>query len=204
EDVLNVVTSPSEVRRIPSEETARPVIEKLAIGGVAGPPTPGDRVSLEVDVDAAAAGFVEMLRVRDAGVLVGSRDGLATVLCGPDRDANHHEQCRGAYVDFEHPAPQNRTSLRVNTNQGECMRTVYRALIVLAIVCVPTLAAAQGSITGVVKDSSGAVLPGVSVEVSSPVLIEKVRTAVTDGTGQYRIIDLRPGPYAVTATLQGF
>ncbi len=85
------------------------------------------------------------------------------------------------------------------------MRTVYRALIVLAaIVCVPTLAAAQGSITGVVKDSSGAVLPGVSVEVSSPVLIEKVRTAVTDGTGQYRIIDLRPGTYTVTATLQGF
>jgi hypothetical protein len=85
------------------------------------------------------------------------------------------------------------------------MRTVYRVLIVLAaIVCVPTLAAAQGSITGVIKDSSGAVLPGVSVEVSSPVLIEKVRTAVTDGTGQYRIIDLRPGSYTVTATLQGF
>ena len=85
------------------------------------------------------------------------------------------------------------------------MPTVYRVLIVLAaIVCVPTLAAAQGSITGVVKDSSGAVLPGVSVEVSSPVLIEKVRIAVTDGTGQYRIIDLRPGTYTVTATLQGF
>ena len=85
------------------------------------------------------------------------------------------------------------------------MPTVYRVLIVLAaIVCVPTLAAAQGSITGVVKDSSGAVLPGVSVEVSSPVLIEKVRTAVTDGSGQYRIIDLRPGTYTVTATLQGF
>ena len=82
------------------------------------------------------------------------------------------------------------------------MRTVYRVLIVLAaIVCVPTLAAAQGSITGVVKDSSGAVLPGVTVEASSPVLIEKVRTAVTDGTGQYRIVDLRPGTYTVTFTL---
>src|SRR5215204_1455922 len=95
--------------------------------------------------------------------------------------------------------------LRVTMNQGECMPTVYRVLIVLAaIVCVPALAAAQGSITGVVKDSSGAVLPGVSVEVSSPVLIERVRTAVTDGTGQYRIIDLRPGTYTVTFTLPGF
>jgi hypothetical protein len=85
------------------------------------------------------------------------------------------------------------------------MRTIYRVLIVLAaIVCVPTLASAQGSITGVIKDSSGAVLPGVTVEVSSPVLIEKVRTAVTDGTGQFRIIDLRPGAYTVTATLTGF
>ena len=73
------------------------------------------------------------------------------------------------------------------------MRSVYRVLIVVAIVCVPTLAAAQGSITGVIKDSSGAVLPGVTVEVASPVLIEKIRSAVTDGTGQFRIIDLRPG-----------
>jgi hypothetical protein len=50
-----------------------------------------------------------------------------------------------------------------------------------------------GSIAGVVKDSSGALLPGVTVEASSPVLIEKVRTTVTDGQGQYQIIDLRPG-----------
>jgi hypothetical protein len=85
------------------------------------------------------------------------------------------------------------------------MRTVYRVLFVLAaVVCVPTLAAAQGSITGVIKDSSGAVLPGVSVEVSSPALIEKARSAVTDNTGQYRIIDLRPGIYTVMVTLQGF
>ena len=55
-----------------------------------------------------------------------------------------------------------------------------------------------------VKDASGAVLPGVTVEAASPVLIEKVRTAVTDGTGQYRIVDLRPGTYTVTFTLTGF
>ena len=57
---------------------------------------------------------------------------------------------------------------------------------------------------GTIKDSSGAVLPGVSVEATSPALIEKVRTAVTDGTGQYRIEDLRPGIYTVTFTLPGF
>jgi hypothetical protein len=63
---------------------------------------------------------------------------------------------------------------------------------------------AQASITGVVRDSSGAVLPGVTVEASSPELIERVRSVVTDDGGQYRIIDLRPGVYAVTFTLQGF
>src|SRR4051794_29266838 len=63
---------------------------------------------------------------------------------------------------------------------------------------------AQASITGVVKDSSGAVLPGVTVEAASPVLIEKSRSVVTDGGGQYRIIDLRPGTYDVTFTLAGF
>jgi hypothetical protein len=68
----------------------------------------------------------------------------------------------------------------------------------------PAVASAQGTITGVVRDASGGVLPGVSVEAASPALIEKVRTAVTDGSGQYRIVDLRPGSYVVTFTLPGF
>ena len=63
---------------------------------------------------------------------------------------------------------------------------------------------AQGAITGSVRDTSGAVLPGVTVEASSPALIEKVRTAVTDSAGQYRIEDLRPGAYVVTFSLPGF
>ena len=63
---------------------------------------------------------------------------------------------------------------------------------------------AQATIAGVVKDSSGAVLPGVTVEAASPALIEKVRTHVTDGAGRYRIEDLRPGTYSVTFTLPGF
>ena len=61
-----------------------------------------------------------------------------------------------------------------------------------------------GSVTGVVKDTSGAVLPGVTVEAASPALIEKVRSVVTDGSGQYQIVDLRPGAYAVTFSLAGF
>ena len=61
-----------------------------------------------------------------------------------------------------------------------------------------------GSIAGVVKDTTGAVLPGVTVEAASPALIEKVRTVVTDAQGQYKIIDLRPGVYTVTFTLAGF
>jgi hypothetical protein len=71
----------------------------------------------------------------------------------------------------------------------------------------PSTAAAQqqgSSIVGVVKDSTGAVLPGVTVEAASPVLIEKVRSAITDNDGQYRLVDLRPGTYTVTFTLPGF
>ena len=68
----------------------------------------------------------------------------------------------------------------------------------------PLAARAQGSIAGSVRDNSGAVMPGVTVEVSSPALIEKVRTAVSDSSGNYRIVDLPPGTYAVAFTLPGF
>jgi len=67
-----------------------------------------------------------------------------------------------------------------------------------------TAAYAQSAITGVVKDTTGAAMPGVTVEASSDVLIEKVKTAISDGNGSYRIADLRPGVYNVTFTLPGF
>jgi hypothetical protein len=79
-----------------------------------------------------------------------------------------------------------------------------RLLLLLVSIVIPGAVHAQATIAGTIRDASGAVLPGVSVEASSPTLIEKVRTAVTDGTGQYRLINLPPGSYALTMTLQGF
>src|SRR5436189_947657 len=84
------------------------------------------------------------------------------------------------------------------------MRTVTKCLALLVLLLLPATALAQATLTGTVKDASGAVLPGVTVEASSPALIEKTKAAVTDGSGQYRIIDLRPGTYSVTFTLTGF
>src|SRR5437763_16377493 len=85
------------------------------------------------------------------------------------------------------------------------MRGIARRLSwSVLILILPITAYAQASITGTVKDSSGAVLPGVTVEASSPALIEKTRTVVTDGSGQYKIELLRPGAYTVLFTLTGF
>ena len=79
------------------------------------------------------------------------------------------------------------------------MPAVTMAVALLA----PGLASAQ-ALSGTVSDTTGAVLPGVTVEARSPSLIEQVRTTVTDGTGQYQVIALEPGTYAVTYTLPGF
>jgi hypothetical protein len=81
-------------------------------------------------------------------------------------------------------------------------RAIFIALA--CVLCVPLMASAQSSIVGLVRDESGGVLPGVTVEGSSPVLIEKVRTNVTDEQGRYRLVDLRPGTYRLTFSLTGF
>ena len=78
----------------------------------------------------------------------------------------------------------------------------FAALVLL--VPAPLFAQASSAIAGVARDSSGAVLPGVTVEASSPALIEKSRSVVTDNEGQYKIINLRPGDYTITFTLSGF
>ena len=85
------------------------------------------------------------------------------------------------------------------------MRTTIRTLLLLVVAAiVPSAAWAQVALAGTVKDASGAVLPGVTVEAASPALIEKTRSATTDATGQYRIESLQPGTYTVTFTLGGF
>jgi hypothetical protein len=85
------------------------------------------------------------------------------------------------------------------------MHRLFRGiLVVIGLALVPSLAFAQASIVGIARDASGAVLPGVTVEASSPALIEKTRSVVTNGVGQYSIQDLRPGTYSVTFTLPGF
>jgi hypothetical protein len=84
-------------------------------------------------------------------------------------------------------------------------RSMTRTFVAFAgALLLSSVAYAQSAIVGVVKDTSGAAMPGVTVEASSDVLIEKVKSAITDGDGAYRIADLRPGTYSVTFTLTGF
>ena len=83
-------------------------------------------------------------------------------------------------------------------------RALAMKVFVFLCLIVPATAYAQASFSGIVRDTSGAVLPGVTVEASSPVLIEKIRSATTDGEGRYVIQDLRPGTYRLSFTLPGF
>src|SRR5881396_3741925 len=88
------------------------------------------------------------------------------------------------------------------------VQKIARLVVVMGcLLLLPALVWAQaesGTIAGVVRDASGAVMPGVTVEAASPVLIERVRSATTDSQGLYRIVDLRPGTYTVIFTLTGF
>ena len=82
------------------------------------------------------------------------------------------------------------------------MRALQTVTVMIAgLLLATTTAFAQASITGVVRDTSGAVLPGVTVEAASDALIEKVRSGVTDGGGQYRIVDLPPGTSVATLAM---
>src|SRR5687767_12435441 len=97
-------------------------------------------------------------------------------------------------------------SLRHHSDRASRTDLLRVSLSLALFVAASSAAFAQtnGTITGVVRDTTGAVLPGVTVEAASPALIEKARTVVTDGEGLYRIIELRPGSYTVTFSLPGF
>ena len=87
----------------------------------------------------------------------------------------------------------------------QILRRMFVSTLATVALLIPTLAFAQDSgIAGTVRDTSGAVLPGVTVEASSPALIERVRSVVTDERGEFKIVDLRPGTYTVTFALTGF
>lgn len=87
------------------------------------------------------------------------------------------------------------------------IRTSWSWLVLpglVALALLSSFASAQGTIAGIAKDSSGAVMAGVSVEAFSEALIEKSRAVKTDGEGRYAVVDVRPGSYTVTFTIQGF
>src|SRR5512134_478650 len=108
-------------------------------------------------------------------------------------------------VDLPKRERMPRQSHGLRPQGGLRMRGFKVVLLAIAVVVsVPMAAFAQATLSGLVKDTSGAVLPGVTVEASSPVLIEKLRSTTTDGTGRYTIPDLRPGAYRMTFTLPGF
>src|SRR6266850_5930556 len=87
-------------------------------------------------------------------------------------------------------------------NRMRCVCVTATAWV--SLLMLPAIVWAQATMTGTAKDTSGAVLPGVTVEATSPALIERMRTVVTDGSGQYKIVSLTPGVYTVTFTLPGF
>src|SRR5437870_7204930 len=82
---------------------------------------------------------------------------------------------------------------------GICVFAAFAAIVLL-----PNAARAQSAFAGIVKDATGAVMPGVTVEAASPALIEQSKSVVSDASGAYKIIDLRPGTYTLTFTLAGF
>src|SRR5688572_26569188 len=118
------------------------------------------------------------------------------------RSRRHPFRCRTLRQSGRCALPRRATG---RPEMEDCVCNSVRVLVALvAAVVLPSVAFAQATIAGVVRDSSGAVLPGVTVEAASPALTEKVRTVVTDGSGQYRIVTLPPGRYNVKFTLTGF
>src|SRR5882724_9783044 len=117
---------------------------------------------------------------------------------GPTKVGPYEQTCQTTF--------SKRSIVDVPRRSGMRSRVVARSFVVALawLALLPGVARAQSAIVGVVKDASGAVIPGATVEVASPELIEKVRSVVTDERGAYQIRDLRPGVYSVTFSLPGF
>jgi hypothetical protein len=118
----------------------------------------------------------------------------------------HAHYCRAVRTVYARQVRKAEAANSIGDN-GMCPRRYWRFLGIASLMCAflaPSAWAQTGSIAGTVTDASGAVLPGVTVEASSPALIEKVRTAITDGKGEFKIVDLRAGQYVVVFTLPGF
>jgi hypothetical protein len=146
----------------------------------------------------AKAGWATKSRSRSV------RRGPERLWASPDRRSAAEKLCSRT-AKCSRPTKNQSPSDRARSNS--LMRAFIRpfTFVLAALLMAPGFALAQSaSIAGVVKDTSGAVLPGVTVEASSPSLIEKTRAVVTDGSGQYRIVDLVPGTYSVTFKLEGF
>src|SRR6266511_437095 len=94
--------------------------------------------------------------------------------------------------------------MRIQRSMGDIANARSAAYLLAATAFLPAIAFGQSAIEGIVKDSSGAVMAGVTVEASSPALIERSKTVATNGQGRYEIIDLRPGAYTLTFTMPGF
>src|SRR5581483_5026561 len=160
-----------------------------------------DLAHLGVDVEIP---FAESPDPHGAPILAGVESHSPILRTTRDFDRNHgsgrlHPRFRYANIpSFHEPAV---------SRGGVLMKLLRIGLFVLSgLMFVPVLALARAtsSIAGVVRDTSGGVMPGVTVEASSPALIEKTRTAVTDADGQYKLINLSPGTYTVTFSLEGF
>src|SRR6266513_499229 len=121
---------------------------------------------------------------------------------------SHRRTPRQAGSIVQRRSPMRRSAsrrpVRWPTRYGTGGRRTAAIFVALGSFLLPAAAHAQSTIAGVVKDTSGAILPGVIVEASSDVLTERTRSVITDAAGQYKIVDLRPGVYVVTFTLPGF
>src|SRR5439155_18046662 len=164
-------------------------------------PTPRNRTQRR-DAHTTRSGDRKGVEGRHDGV----GDGQGDRYVGPARSVQSAMVEERPCSSKSRPRAVQRGGFIVSIGEAFMVRRLASAIAaaLVGIVLLPVTVSAQSAIIGLVRDSSGGVLPGVSVEASSPALIERVRTVVTDTQGRYAIVDLRPGLYKVTFTIEGF